>query len=44
VRKPRAMSSVYADSSSSTFFTVNATPLRERNSFTWWHVCQLSPL
>jgi hypothetical protein len=44
VRKPRAMSSSYARSSSSTFFAVNATPSRERNSFTFSQLCQALPV
>jgi hypothetical protein len=44
VRKPRATSSWYARSSSSTFFAVNATPSRERNSFTFSQLCQALPV
>lgn len=43
VRKPRATSSSYARSSSSTFLETNDTPARERNSFTRSQLCQAVP-
>jgi hypothetical protein len=43
VRHPREMSSSYAWSSSSTFLAVNATPSRERNSFTCSQARQALP-
>jgi len=43
VRKPRAMSSSYARSSSSTLRAVKETPARERNSFTCSQLRQLLP-
>ena len=43
VRSPRAKSSSYARSSSSTFFAVNGTPERESNSFTSSQLRQLLP-
>jgi hypothetical protein len=42
-RTPRAINSSYALSSSSMFFTVNATCSRESNSFTCSHACQALP-
>jgi len=43
VRQPRAMSSSYAFSSSSTLYDVNGTPSRESNSFTCSQLRQALP-
>jgi hypothetical protein len=43
VRIPRAISSSYAWSSSSTFFAVNGTAARESNSFTSSQLRQALP-
>jgi hypothetical protein len=43
VLKPSAISSSYAESSSSTLRAVNAYPSRERNSFTCSHDRQCEP-
>ena len=43
VLRPRATSSSYARSSSSTFLAVKGTPARERNSFTCSQACQALP-
>ena len=43
-RNPSARSASYAESSSSTFRTVNVCPSRERNSFTLSQLCQCEPV
>lgn len=43
VRNPRAISSPYAEGSSSTFLSSNSRPARERNSFTRSQARQLDP-